>query len=140
MAEELTSKVLNALSKADPLLSADAFPGVPFTDLKAVLDRLASRSMVEYQQLEREEALLEPEGKQIAENGSHEARVWEALNKAMAALSVQEIQAAVGDKNVAKFGQGKAIQAKWIGKAEGGKFQSLVSLQLDANETGGQMY
>ncbi|KAI1872900.1 uncharacterized protein JN550_003774 [Neoarthrinium moseri] len=131
MAGDLTSQVLNALSKADPLLSTEAFPDVSFADLKAVLDRLASRSMVEYKQLEREEAVLLPEGEQILQNGSHEARVWEALNKAMGALSVQEIKAAVGDDKVAGFGQGKAMKAKWIGKAEGGKFTALVDSITD---------
>ncbi|KAF2997785.1 Phenylalanyl-tRNA synthetase, beta subunit, cytoplasmic [Neopestalotiopsis sp. 37M] len=126
MSGDLTSQVLNALDKAEPILSTEAFPGVPFAELKAVLDRLGSRSMVEYKQLEREEATLEPEGQSIADNGSHEARVFEALSKAMKALTVQEIQAAVGDKNVAKFGQGKAMQAKWIAKAEGGKFAAAV--------------
>lgn len=127
MASDLTSQVLHLLDKADPVLSTESFPNVPFAELKAVLDRLGSRSMVEYKQLEREEATLEPEGKAIAENGSHEARVFEALSKAMKALTVQEIQAAVGDKNVAKFGQGKAMSAKWIVKAEGGKFAAAVS-------------
>lgn len=127
MASDLTSQVLNALDKSDPLLSADAFPNVPFAELKAALDRLGSRSMVEYTQLEREEATLEPEGKSIAQNGSHEARVFAALSKAMKALTVQEIQEAVGDKNVAKFGQGNAMRNKWIAKAEGGKFAAAVS-------------
>ncbi|KAK9421672.1 putative phenylalanine--tRNA ligase [Seiridium unicorne] len=126
MASDLTSRVLNALDKAEPILSTETFPDVPFAELKAVLDRLASRSMVEYKQLEREEATLESEGKLIADNGSHEARVFDALSKAMKALTVAEIQAAVGDKNVAKFGQGKAMQAKWITKAEGGKFAAAV--------------
>jgi phenylalanyl-tRNA synthetase alpha chain len=126
MASDLISQVLNALDKNSPILSSDAFPNVPFAELKATVDRLSSRSMVEYKQLEREEAILEPEGKAIAETGSHEARVFAALSKAMKALSVQEIQEAVGDKNVAKFGQGGAMKNKWIKKVEGGKFEAAV--------------
>lgn len=118
------------MDKADPILSAEAFPDVPFAELKAVLDRLGSRSMVEYKQLEREEATLEPEGKAFAESGSYEARLFETLSKAMKALTVQEITAAVGDPNVAKFGPGQAMKAKWIKKADGGKFAAAVSFQL----------
>ncbi|KAH8676302.1 phenylalanyl-tRNA synthetase-like protein alpha chain [Xylariales sp. PMI_506] len=123
---DLTSQVLAALSQNDPILSTDAFPAVQFADLKAALDRLSSRSMVEYQQLEREEILLESEGQQIAENGSHEARVFEALSKAMGGLTVAELEKAVGDKNVTKLGQGKAFKEKWISKTKDGKFTAAV--------------
>lgn len=125
--EDLTSEVLLALSKADPILSAEAFPQVPFESLKAALDRLASRSMITYEQIERQEAFLEPEAEVIVSHGSHEARVFEAVHKAMGGLSIQELEAEVGDKNVTKVGQGKAFKEKWI-KKEDNRLVALVRL------------
>ncbi|KAL3961982.1 hypothetical protein ACCO45_003505 [Purpureocillium lilacinum] len=118
---DLTSQILLALSKASPIQTADAFPDAQFQDVKAALDRLGSRSMITYETIEREEALLEPEAEQIAEHGSHEARVFEALKQAMEGLTVQELEKAIGDKNVTKLGQGKAFREKWISKSKDGK-------------------
>jgi phenylalanyl-tRNA synthetase alpha chain len=124
---DLAPQILLALSKDDPILSTDAFPNEKFVDLKAALDKLSSRSMVEYKQLEREEAILEAEGQQIAENGSHEARVFEALSKAVDGLTIADLEKAVGDKNVTKLGQGKAFKEKWISKSKDGKLVASVS-------------
>jgi phenylalanyl-tRNA synthetase alpha chain len=73
----LTSAILHGLEQHEPLLSAKEFPTFKSTDVKSALDRLASRSMVEYQTIDREEAVLEAEGQDITANGSHEARVYE---------------------------------------------------------------
>ena len=75
--------------------------------------------MVAYETLEREEALLEAEGELIAEKGSHEARVFEALRAAVEGLTMQELEKAVGDKGYTKIGQGKAFKEKWISKTKG---------------------
>ncbi|KAF7547770.1 hypothetical protein G7Z17_g7512 [Cylindrodendrum hubeiense] len=123
--EDFTSEVLLALSKADPILSAETFPEVPFESLKAAFDRLASRSMITYEQIERQEAFLEPEAEVIVSHGSHEARVFEAVHKAMGGLSIQELEAEVGDRNVTKVGQGKAFKEKWI-KKEDNRLVALV--------------
>jgi phenylalanyl-tRNA synthetase alpha chain len=122
--EDLTASILHGLDKTSPLLSADAFPDVAFADVKAALDRLASRDMVQYKTLEQEEAILELEGEQIAANGSHEARVFEALRSAMDGLTVQELESAMGDKSVAKIGTGKAFKEKWIAKTADGKLKA----------------
>lgn len=82
--------------------------------------------MITYETIEREEAILEAEAEQIAAHGSHEARVFEALRKAMDGLTVQELEAAIGDKNVTKLGQGKAFREKWISKSKDGKLVATV--------------
>lgn len=123
---DLTAQMLQALARQSPLQTADAFPDAPFHEIKAALDRLSSRSMVAYETIEREEALLEPEAEQIAEHGSHEARVFEALKQAMDGLTVQELEQAIGDKNVTKLGQGKAFREKWIAKSKDGKLVATV--------------
>ncbi|KAI0602578.1 tRNA synthetases class II core domain (F)-domain-containing protein [Biscogniauxia sp. FL1348] len=122
---DLVSEILQALSKADPVLSAETFPHLPFESVKAALDRLASRSMVTYEQVEREEATLEPEAETIVSHGSHEARVFEAVRKALDGLSIQDLEKEIGDKTVTKVGQGKAFKEKWI-KKDANKLVALV--------------
>ncbi|EAQ91105.1 hypothetical protein CHGG_03040 [Chaetomium globosum CBS 148.51] len=123
--EDLPSEVLQALSKSDLISSTEAFPDVPFKSIKAALDRLASRSMVTYEQVEREEAFLEPEAEIIVSHGSHEARVFEAVRQAVDGLSIQDLESKIGDKTVTKLGQGKAFKEKWI-KKDGAKLIALV--------------
>ncbi|KAM0332460.1 hypothetical protein ACHAQA_002741 [Verticillium albo-atrum] len=118
---DLATRILLALSQKDPLLSVESFPESPFADIKAALDRLASRSMVSYETIEREEASLEPEGQQFVEFGSHEARVFEALRQAVDGLSVVDLEKAIGDKAVTKNGKGKAFKEKWIATSKDGK-------------------
>lgn len=121
-AGDLATQILHALDKNSPLLSSEAFPAIPSTEVKGALDRLASRDMVKYETIDREEAILEPEGEQIAANGSHEARVFEALRAAVEGLSMQELEKAIGDKNIVKLGQGRAFREKWISKTQGENF------------------
>lgn len=125
-AGDLTTEILQKLSTQSPLLSAEAFPAVPYQDVKAALDRLASRSMVTYETIEKEQPVLESEGEQIASHGSHEARVFEAVQKAMEGLTIQELEQAIGDKTVTKVGQGKAFKEKWISKGKDGKLVATV--------------
>lgn len=116
MATDLTAEVLSALATADqPIFSQDAFPSHPPEIIKASLDRLGSREMVEYEKLDREEIHLTPEGEGIAENGSHEARVFEAVKAAMEGLKIKDLPGIVGAE-AAKVGQGAAFKLKWIEK------------------------
>src|SRR4051812_8478523 len=126
---KLTSDILQTLSQNDGILSSETFPSQKSADVKSALDRLSSRSMITYKTIDREEAVLEPEAQEIAANGSHEARVFEAVRKAVEGLTVSELEKAVGDKNVAKVGQGKAFKSKWISKGDGGKLVASVSFK-----------
>ncbi|KAL2889408.1 phenylalanyl-trna synthetase alpha chain [Ceratocystis lukuohia] len=131
---DLASIVLQKLDKVSPILSTEAFPSVPFTEVKSALDRLASREMVAYKTLESEEAVLEAEGEQIAAHGSHEARVFSALRQAMEGLTVQELEKVIGDKTVTKVGQGKAFKEKWITKAKDGKLVATAETITDVTQ------
>ncbi len=123
---DLTSKVLHALDHEEPLLSTEVFPSLKSADIKSALDRLGSRSMITYETIDREEPVLEAEGHEIIANGSHEARVFEALQKAMNGLSIAELEKAVGDKNTVKVGQMRAFKSKWIEKGKEGRFVAAV--------------
>lgn len=125
---DLTTAILQALDQQDPLISSEAFPSHKSTDVKSALDRLASRLMVEYDTLDREEALLEAEGQEIIANGSHEIRVLDALQDALEGLTIAELESAVGNKNTVKVGQSRAFREKWIAKGKEGRFVATVCL------------
>ena len=92
MATDLTAQVLDALSHSNgPILSAEAFPSVPSTTVKSALDRLGSRNMVTYKTIDREEAILTPEAEGIAADGSHEAKVFEAVRQAVEGLRIADL-------------------------------------------------
>lgn len=69
---------------------------------------------------------LTPEGSQIVELGSHEARVWAALpaKGEGSPLTPLQLKKQVGDET-AKVGQGRAFKNGWIGK-EGDGFVKIV--------------
>lgn len=138
MASDLTSQVLSVLAQSDgPVLSADVFPSIPSTTVKSALDRLGSREMVSYRAIDREEAILTAEAEGIAANGSHEAKVFEAVRKSVEGLKIVDLpvcwlnctparldveyrlltshQKIVG-KESAEVGRGKAFKAGWIKK------------------------
>lgn len=92
MAIDLTAQVLNALSQTDEqILSTDAFPSTPSSEIKSALDRLKSREMVIYETIDKEEASLTPEAEDIAANGSHEAKVFEAVLKAVEGMKISDL-------------------------------------------------
>lgn len=82
--------------------------------------------MITYTTHEIASHALTPEGAQIVLEGSHEARVWNALPQkgVGAALPISQLKALVGD-DTAKVGQGRAFKSGWIGK-EGDGLVKLV--------------
>lgn len=124
---DLAIEILQALSSANgPILSSHKFPQSSSAELKSALDRLVSRSMILYDTIEKEEAILEEEAKIIEANGSHEARVFEALHVSTEGLTIPELEEAIGDKSILKIGQGKAFRSKWIKKSKDGKLVTAV--------------
>ncbi|KAL0949400.1 hypothetical protein HGRIS_009463 [Hohenbuehelia grisea] len=81
------------------------------------LNSLLSRDMISYQTNEIVSYDLTAEGAQIVEQGSNEARVWQALplKGQGAPVTPVQLKKAVGD-DVAKVGQGRAFKSGWIGK------------------------
>ena len=69
---------------------------------------------------------LTPEGSQIAQEGSHEARVWSALPEKGHGTPITPVQLKklVGE-DTAKVGQGRAFKNGWISK-EGDGLVKLV--------------
>ncbi|TXT04966.1 hypothetical protein VHUM_03786 [Vanrija humicola] len=100
--------------------------------VKAALDSLLSKEMVEYTQITNNLWVLTKEGNEIADTGSHEYRVWAALPEAgQPGLSVKDLTAALGADTV-KVGQGRAFKSKWIAKDATGGFVKAATEPVDA--------
>ncbi|KAI9623984.1 hypothetical protein KEM48_009211 [Puccinia striiformis f. sp. tritici PST-130] len=96
--------------------------------IKSALDSLVAKEMVTYQTHNIEHHLLTQEGHDLAQSGSHEYRVWDALGED--GLSMAELQAKLGPDS-AKIGQGKAFRNKWIKKrSDGGFIRAVTADQL----------
>lgn len=78
---DLALDILERLDTKTPLQTNDEFPNVSQSEIKAALDRLASRSMLTYTAQDTEQVQLTAEGEQIANEGSHEYKVWAAVHK-----------------------------------------------------------
>ena len=125
--QDLTLQILEDLEHNDPLQTDTAYPEFPQAQLKAALDRLASRSMLEYDTNDTERVVLTAEGKQIATEGSHEYKVWQTI-KTAGRLGAKDSSLATPN---AKVGLGNAMKNKWV-KKDG---DALVSLAESVKDT-----
>jgi len=124
---DLPTRVLEAVASAAslPRLSSEAFPAVDPLHVKSALDSLASREMIIYETIDKEEAELTDEAAGIVKDGSHEAKVYEAVCKSLDGLKISELAKVVGASS-AKVGQGKAFKEGWI-KKDGDRLVKGVS-------------
>jgi phenylalanyl-tRNA synthetase alpha chain len=85
--------------------------------------------MITYKTHETFTNALTPEGAQVAQEGSHEARVWAALPARGEGepLTMKQLQEKVG-ADAAKVGQSRAFRNKWIAN-EGAGFVKSVGLE-----------
>lgn len=125
-----TDAILAALD-ADPngmiSDSGDLFGRQADTQLQVlgILNALQSRGIVSYSTIERERWVLKPEGDLIADNGSHEVKVFNAIPVGPEGISIAELQAKVGDSF--KFGQAAGFKNKWIKKSGTGLTRAVDS-------------
>jgi phenylalanyl-tRNA synthetase alpha chain len=77
----VTQDVLDLLDTKQPLHTSEDFPSIPQPEIKAALDRLASRSMVAYETRDEEQVVLTSEAEKIVEEGSHEWKVWDVVKR-----------------------------------------------------------
>jgi phenylalanyl-tRNA synthetase alpha chain len=93
MVPDLPTRILHVLNDALalPIASSEAFPDVEPTALKGALDSLHSREMVIYETIDREEPVLNEEAEGIVKEGSHEAKVYDAVCKALDGIKISEL-------------------------------------------------
>ncbi|KAI8579179.1 hypothetical protein K450DRAFT_243140 [Umbelopsis ramanniana AG] len=117
--DDLQTLVLTTLDKQGViedttyLKTADGSPVDQLAVLGA-LNSLRSKDMVDYKSIEREVWTLTEEGQELAESGSHEARVFDAVPAGPEGITIPDLQAKLGKS--ASIGQGKAFKNKWINK------------------------
>ena len=82
--------------------------------------------MITYDTHEEFSHVLTAEGALLAQQGSHEARVWAALplKGQGAPVPPADLKKLVGDET-AKIGQGRAFKNKWIGKDGAGLVKTV---------------
>lgn len=88
---DLTKQILEALDQQQTYITSKQFPERPQNEIKAALDRLSSRQMVQYDTAEVDHVSLTAEGKTICDEGSHEYKVWDAVRKA-GKLDMKDLQ------------------------------------------------
>jgi len=79
---DVTQEILDTLDEQTEINTTDTFPDLPQEEIKAALDRLKSRLMLEYDVVDKEQVELSEEARSICETGSHEWKVWNAIQKA----------------------------------------------------------
>lgn len=78
---DLPQEVLNLLDEKPTIHTSEDFPEIPQPEIKAAIDKLRSRSMLQYETSDTEQILLTPEATTICNEGSHEYRVWDAVRQ-----------------------------------------------------------
>ncbi|KAF2497039.1 phenylalanyl-tRNA synthetase-like protein alpha chain [Lophium mytilinum] len=111
---DLPQEVLNLLDEKPTIHTSEDFPDVSQPEIKAAIDKLRSRSMLQYETSDTEQVVLTSEGKGICDEGSHEYKVWDAVRQS-GRLPIKELPSHVGADS-AKVGQGNAFKNKWIKK------------------------
>ncbi|KAF8917916.1 phenylalanine-tRNA ligase [Mucidula mucida] len=140
MAERLQQLVLDTLDAQStikdtrqlilPGASAPAASNDDQIVILGALNSLLSRDMIKYDTHEVFTHSLTPEGALIVKEGSHEARVWNALpvKGQGAPVPAAALKKLVGDET-AKVGQGRAFKNGWIGKEGDGLVRTTETIQ-----------
>lgn len=92
---DLSREILAAVDDNGPVATKDAFPTVGQAEIKAALDRLASRQMVSYETHDTDVVHLTDEGALICREGSHEYKVLEAVRRKGGRLAIRSLPVSV---------------------------------------------
>ncbi|CAG8527071.1 4209_t:CDS:2, partial [Scutellospora calospora] len=120
--EELQTLVLTTLDERSTISNTKGLvtSDNQEVDQLALLGALKSLSvedkeMVKYETIEEEVWLLTDEGNEIANKGSHEAKVFNTIPIGEEGIAISSLREILGDET-AKIGQGKAFKNKWVVK------------------------
>ncbi|CAG8563043.1 2560_t:CDS:10, partial [Ambispora leptoticha] len=114
--QELQTLVLTTLDTQGSIpdtkeLRTENGESIDYLKILGALNSLLDKEMVKYDTIEGELWTLTAEGTEIADTGSHEAKVFEAI-----------------PAEAAKIGQGKAFKNKWITKNENNLLRAVDSI------------
>ncbi|KAJ2348328.1 Phenylalanyl-tRNA synthetase, beta subunit, cytoplasmic, partial [Coemansia sp. RSA 2618] len=133
MSEELKLTILKKLNSDGLIESTTAtFKDVSEESVLGALKSLESQEVVTYKTLTTEFWTIEAEGKDQLENGSYEARIFEAVPAGSQGIAIKDLEAKFG--KVAKLGQGKCLAKKWV-KKDGDLLVRLADSIVDQVKT-----
>lgn len=112
--QDITAEILTQLDTSGPFTTSDVFPSLGPIEIKAAVDRLANRDMIEYDTVDKEIVALTEEAEGLASGGSWEYRVWDVVSQ-KGSVGIKELPTIIGAEG-AKVGQGNAFKLKWIKK------------------------
>ncbi|KAI9097188.1 tRNA synthetases class II core domain (F)-domain-containing protein [Phlyctochytrium arcticum] len=134
--ERYTELILSLLDKSgkidDTRAVQDEQKSLDQEVVVGVLKSLESRQVIEYETLTLERLVLTEEGADIADHGSYEARVFNAVAAQANGISAADLMAKIGQ--IAQFGQGRAMKNKWIKKSADGAFVKAVNTIVDESQ------
>lgn len=115
--------ILETLDKNNDIPNTSVLTEFNQADVLGVLKSLESREIVQFEPIISESYILTSEGDSIIQHGSHEVRVFNAVESSGSPLS--DIQSKLGE--VAKFGLAVGFKNKWISKSKDGNITRLVN-------------
>lgn len=122
---DLQDTVLQRLDQKGSIADTSVeFVGIESQKILATLNSLASRDMITYKSHSSDKYTLTEEGKQIAENGSHEYLLYQKVVESMSGLKISDVEGIMGKSG--KVAQGRAFKNGWI-KKDGDTLQSKVA-------------
>ncbi|KAJ2373867.1 Phenylalanyl-tRNA synthetase, beta subunit, cytoplasmic, partial [Coemansia sp. RSA 2607] len=128
MSEELKLSILNKLEAEGSIADTKiAFADVSAETILGALKSLESQE-VTYKTLTTEVWTIESEGQDMLDNGSYEARIFDAVPAGEQGIPVAELSAKFG--KIASLGQGSGFKNKWI-KKNGSNIVRLVDSIVD---------
>ncbi|KAJ2644202.1 Phenylalanyl-tRNA synthetase, beta subunit, cytoplasmic [Coemansia sp. RSA 1694] len=129
MSDELKLSILKTLATSGPIEdTAVTFKNVSSEAVLGAIKSLESHEMVTCKILTTEVWSIEPEGQDQLENGSYEARIFNAIPAGEQGIGIDELKAKFGA--VANLGQGKGFKNKWI-KKSGDRIVRIVDTITD---------
>ena len=98
--------------------------------LLGVLKSLLAHDMIAFDTTEGERWVLTEEGAELAETGSHEVKVFNAIPEGDSGIKIAELESLLGAE-VAKLGQARAFKNKWIDRKDSTTLVRKVSSVKD---------
>eukprot|EP00834_Sanchytrium_tribonematis_P003502 NODE_136_length_16465_cov_1.184957.p5 type:complete len:477 gc:universal NODE_136_length_16465_cov_1.184957:13781-12351(-) len=115
----MDEKIVNLLKNNEEVNSVDI--GASQKDIKAALDSLMSKEYVTYKTINKLVNKLTAEGVEMANNGSHELRFYNALKLVGGNSDFDKLNL---PKSILQIGKSKALSAKWV--SLNGKVASII--------------
>ncbi|CCJ30130.1 unnamed protein product [Pneumocystis jirovecii] len=129
--DRIKTLILNVLDHGDIKDTLDLFlddqkQPIDQQKIQGCLNSLVSKEMVKYKTIEKEYFSLTLEAEEIILNGSHEARVFNAISLAKDGLTLDELKLTVGSS--LEFGLRQIFKNQWVKKVNNKLIKNVDSI------------